>query len=384
MLGRDPFDGLRGQRVPGFLRRSARGRQAVIQVRKRIPFDLAPLYGVSPFRMAKADAAFLTAAARLLVADRIGREEFDRTSGELVEGLLGGEGHTGDGSWGYEFDVQTRWAFYSAGSPNAIVTVFVGRALLCAGTSVGHLAWMDEGGLTASFVRRELLRRSGSGTYVAYVPGTDRVVYNASALGAGLLASAGAIRGDEDLVSEALECAEAVIQAQRPDGSWPYGEGGDLSWSDNFHTAFTIDGLLQIWLATHDRTVRAALDIAVDNWVRTFFDPDGGPRYYPHKAYPYDIHSAATAVDVAARLATHGWETAGLARQVHRWTLRSLVDPLSGVTWFQKHRFFVDTRNFVRWGEAHWALATSSLALLEAGTCDPLETAVATARDAEV
>ena len=35
-----------------------------------------------------------------------------------------------DRAWGYEFDVQTRWSFYPARTPNIIVTTFVANAFL--------------------------------------------------------------------------------------------------------------------------------------------------------------------------------------------------------------------------------------------------------------
>jgi hypothetical protein len=164
--------------------------------------------------------------------------------------------------------------------------------------------------------------------------------------------------------------------AQRPDGSWPYGEGQGLGWSDNFHTAYNLDGLLLLWLSTGDAEVREALAKGIDHWVRDFFGPSGEPKYYPHKALPYDIHSAATAIDVAARLATWGFPTGTLARQVEQWARSNLIDARTGRTYFQKHRFYVDRRNFVRWGEAHWALAESSLALLDAERRSPLESAI--------
>lgn len=56
--------------------------------------------------------------------------------------------------------------------------------------------------------------------------------------------------------------------------------------------------------------------------------------------------------------------------------LANLVDPRTGKTYFQKHRFWTDKRNFIRWGEAHWALGRSSLQMAEEGRRDPLEEAV--------
>ncbi len=103
--------------------------------------------------------------------------------------------------------------------------------------------------------------------------------------------------GAHEWKSTALESTATTLAAQRPDGSWPYGEGGGLAWSDNFHTAYNLDGLLLVWIATGDPAVRDGLERGLTHWTRDFFGLSGEPKYYPHRPFPYDIHSAATAVD---------------------------------------------------------------------------------------
>lgn len=369
--GRDPYDALRGRRVPAWLVRYPRARQLLIQAGKRIPVGIGPLLRVQPFVMAKAAGCFVAAAARL------------RDNAALktaVPATFAAEGNLGNGAWGYEFDVQTRWAYYPAGTPNLIATVFVARGLATAGLFLGDEHLVAELHKSCEFLLSLRRLRAHGNPFFAYTPTSDRLVHNANLLGAGLVAMSGALRGDRDALDAAIECARTSVGAQRRDGSWPYGEGASLGWSDNFHTAYNLDGLLQVWLATQDAAIRSALDAGVAHWVRDFFGPDGEPKYYPHKPYPYDIHSAGTAVDVASRLARWGWDTLDLARKVAGWTQQNLVDPRTGKTYFQKHRFWTDKRNFIRWGEAHWALGCASLQMAEEGRRDPLEEAVFTSR----
>lgn len=367
--GLDPYDALRGGRIPARFLSYRLVRQALVQLRKRAPVDIGGLLGVRPFTMAKTVGATLSVAART--------SECVEIPSLLVE-LRATGGHLGSGSWGYEFDVQTRWAFYPADSPNLIATVFVARGLGSAGIVLTDVDLLGEMTLSADFLRRQLLQQ-GDRLYFRYTLTSDRLVHNANLLGAGLVATDGALRTDDGAVELACAAAQTTISAQRQDGSWPYGEGASLGWSDNFHTAYNLDGLLQVWLACGDQGVRDSLDRGVTHWVGDFFGPDGEPKYYRHKAYPYDIHSAGTAVDVAARLATWGWDTGDLAERVARWTERNLVNPRTGETYYQKHRLWTDRRHFVRWGDAHWALGTSSLAMLRESRRDPLESAVAEA-----
>ena len=376
--GTDPFDALRGRNVPGWVRSRPRLRQAAIQIRKRLALPTSALYGVTPFVMAKTAGSLLTAAARL----------GDRTAmAAALAALDAAEGNLGDGAWGYEFDVQTRWAYYPAGSPNLIATVFVARGLATAGCAGGAVAGDAAGdgaadlaraSASADFLCERLLEPSAS-PFFRYTLGSGRLVHNANLLGAGLVAMDGALTGRSDRIELALGCAQSSCTAQEGDGSWPYGEGAGLGWSDNFHTAYNLDGLLGVWLASGDAHVHAVLERGVAQWTRAFFGPAGEPYYYASKPYPYDIHSAGTAVDVASRLSRWGFETADLAERVAAWTRRTLVDPRTGATYYQRRRLWTDRREFVRWGDAHWALGRSSLELAQRGLTDPFEAAVASA-----
>ncbi|MDI6692887.1 MAG: hypothetical protein QMD76_06250 [Anaerosomatales bacterium] len=364
--GHDPYDALRARRVPSWARRHARLRQGIIQVRKRVPIDLSRVLGVEPFVMAKTCACFLAAAAR--AGDGQSAAEYRRE-------LLGAAGNLGDGAWGYEFDVQTRWSYYPYGTPNMIVTAFAGRAFGASWAQWGSQDDREEFMAAADFARSTLFDEEAG--FFRYTPLSSTLIHNANLLGAALCAAAGVVGGRRELVDVALRAAERSIAAQRADGSWPYGEGQSLGWSDNFHTAYNLDGLLLLWLATEREPVREALDRGVQHWVRDFFGPRGEPKYYPDKPFPYDIHTAATAVDVAARLASWGWDTGEVAERVAAWATAHLVDSASGQTYYQVHRVWKDKRHFVRWGDAHWALAQASLQLVKSGRRDPLEQAVA-------
>ena len=94
------------------------------------------------------------------------------------------EGNCGDGAWGYEFDVQTRWAHYLAGSPNLIATFFVGRGLAAAGACFGDAAMVERARQSAGFLAEPLFRRTKEGRpFFAYTPDSPRLVHNANLWG---------------------------------------------------------------------------------------------------------------------------------------------------------------------------------------------------------
>ncbi len=218
MKGLDPYDALAGTRVPGFMRRRPKTRQIVIQLRKRTPLNVAPLLGVKPRSMAKALGCFLTAEARYSDAEQA--ESFSRleTARGLVASMDEAEGNAGEGAWGYEFDVQTRWAHYGAGSPNLIATFFAGRGLAEAGLSFDVAEWSERGRAAAAYLAERLSRRTEAGrAFFAYTPDSLRLVHNANLLGAGFVAAAGALHGVSEWTSLALGSAAVTLEAQRPD-----------------------------------------------------------------------------------------------------------------------------------------------------------------------
>ena len=249
LSGFDPYDALRGSRVPAFVRKNARLRQAVIQARKRSRIDLSRLLGVEPFLMAKTAAGFMAAAARKSAAG-----ETDSDAESIAALLLGDSdvAHSGPGAWGYEFDVQTRWAFYAAGTPNLIATAFVGRAMGEAGVVCRRQAWLDEFHACARFVDGKL--RDPDGWY-RYTPYERDARSQRQSLGCRLVRCFGAPPRISGRSAARGRCRLVSVSAQREDGSWVYGRQPHLQWCDNFHTAYNLDGLLSVWLASGDSRV---------------------------------------------------------------------------------------------------------------------------------
>ncbi len=364
--GNDPYDALRGHRIPRVLKAHPRTRQLLIQLRKRSILDLGPLLGVTPFVMAKSGGSYLSAYARraalggscepvLAVAELL-------LSDPLVARVEGG-------GWGYEFDVQTRWGFYPAGAANLIATRFVGMGMFEASIVCDRTELAEVFRASAAF----LLERMFNGEYFTYTESSRELVHNANLLGAALVGACGVIYEDHAMLDAALVAAASSVGAQRRDGSWPYGAGAHLQWCDNFHSAYNLDALHVLALATGEPWIRKALVEGVDFWCRAFFHSSGAPSYYAHGGPPYDIHSAATAVDVAARLAAFGYCPSELPKRVAAWTRKNLLDPVSGRTYYRRGRLITDRRHFVRWGDAHWACAEASLSLMESKVLPPLE-----------
>lgn len=276
--GPDPYDGLTSPLARGL--RSPRLRQAWAQAHKHGGLALRRATGVPPVRMTKALALFAGAAIRM------GEPELAH---DLLRTILR---ERGAGPWGYEFDVQTRWGFYPAGSPNVVATTFALRALKDAGlldqVSAGVQDW-----LAGQF--------QSDGGYFAYNESSARLIHNGSLLAAESLAILGAERR---MVERALSTA---LKAQSAEGAWAYGEGPSLGWVDSVHTIYMLDSLALLSASGFD--TEDAIGRGIGYWKRHFLQADGLPLYYADSRRPArDVHSVATSLGFMARAQRDGWE----------------------------------------------------------------------------
>src|SRR3954454_21642940 len=126
-LGPEPYEGLNARRVP-VLPRSAFGRRVLVQVVKRSPVDVRPMFGIRPEYNAAGVAAVVSAYARTVA---LADDERRRKLKQMLDVLDALRLTAFDRPcWGYHFDVETRVFFYPRTRPNTIATAFVGHALL--------------------------------------------------------------------------------------------------------------------------------------------------------------------------------------------------------------------------------------------------------------
>jgi hypothetical protein len=363
--GYDPYDSLNASRLPAFFRATPRRRQLVVQVGKRSPVNLRLLFGIPPHRNSKALALVASAYARLHRLERDPARE-SLASSLLSELEARGTGGRDTIAWGYEFDVQTRWAFYPRGTPNIIVTTFVAHAFLDWFELTGNSPLLATAAAAVRYLNGELLRAT-DGSHYSYVPDSRVLIHNANVLGCALTSRVARLTGDLGLQATARRAAEVSLQAQQRDGLWPYGRGPGLQWVDGFHTAYVLDGLCELGAAGPDEAIRDALRAGFAAYFSMLFGPHGEPRYTPGSLYPLDIHSASTAIDVLSRRAEAGAHRLRLAREVCAWTMANMWDP-RGFFYFQRNRLYANRVPYVRWSQAHMLRALSSLlGALEAG-----------------
>jgi hypothetical protein len=350
--GPDPYDALWGRRWPRILVGGPRRRQALIQLHSRAPVNIRVLHRRGDPVIAKALAVFGLAASRL---HRYRGTPDTREIALEALGRLSADRSAGADAWGYPFPVQTRWSYYPAGMPNVVVTSFAVAALAEAAELFGVDEFSDRARRAAAWVLETLFNEQ-QGIFV-YHPGSDSLIHNANLLGARAVHHGGL---DSREARAAMQRALTnALEAQRPDGSWPYGRGSGLGFVDSFHTGFILDCL--VTLGEQVPGVAMALDKGSRFYLERFFGSAGEARLWPDRRFPEDAHSAGTGLSTIAALAGAGIvpATAGAAPAG-----RILAKMLQGDhCTCRRYRWGATRVHYPRWCDSHVALGLASYAL---------------------
>ena len=355
--GHDPFDALNSrlfQSTP--LNKSRNARLVWTQVVKRSPADLRKVASVPEQRNAKGLALF--ALAQLARHRQEQTTETEAQTRSILSELLSMQisGYAGV-AWGYNFDWQSRNFFAPRDTPTIVPTAFAARALVEAARDLKDEQCLSVARSACDFILKDLRRPVESQDEVcfSYSPQSSTRIYNASLLAAEVLASVGALSREKELIGYSERAARYVINREKGDGSWVYGEDPAQSWIDNFHTAFILFSLKRVIdAASLGNEFRSALARGYDYWQKTFFLADGWPKYYHDDPYPADAHAGASAIVTFLELADLAENSIEFAERVAAWTIKNLRDE-RGFFYYQKRRFYTVKKPYMRWSQA-WML----------------------------
>jgi len=356
--GWDPYDAL-SSTVIRAAARTPLARRVAIQSFKRLPINLRRFAGMQPRRQTKALALCVSAYTRL--ARLPGFHQSQALVDALADDLARRAVPNGRGvGWAYDFDVQTRWGFYTAGKPNGVVTAFAIHALFDASDMPDADPRFDELAKRACRGALEtLLVRTPCGQYFGYYQGTRIPIHNANLLVASALARCP--EAESDVAEAAKSAVSFTVSHQRPNGSWPYGEGHGLEWVDGYHTAYNLVSLHRYLESAKVPAIEAALDRGLAFYIDHLFEPSGAPRATDERLYPIDIHGASSAIWALATLRSRSPDALLLAELVLDWTLAHMQRG-DGRYAFQLHARHRNSIPYVRWSDAHMLLALASLA----------------------
>jgi hypothetical protein len=182
--------------------------------------------------------------------------------------------------WGYPFDWVTQGGTIKAHSPFITSTPYAFEAFRAVYAIDRNERWRDICRSIAEHAALDIkdFPVSSSAASAGYSP-TDRKggVVNAAAYRAWLLTAA-AVDFDEERYWEiARRNINFVLEAQGPDGSWPYAHDGSRDFIDHFHTCFVLKALAKIE-SRRPQVCANAIARGVDFYSTHLFDDEGLPK----------------------------------------------------------------------------------------------------------
>jgi len=357
--GYDPYDAVSGRHVRRLVGSSDVARRGLVQVARRVPLNLQAGLGVRPAVSAYTLGHAMVACARL--SQRGVLPDAEEIAAGLVLSARQRRLRAWPGlSWGYHFDVHTRFFRYHPWTPNIVVTAYMAKGFAALTAAAVADCRKELRGITR-FILEALPRRSDQrGQNFGYIPSSDTVIHNANMLGALALVRAGVLCDDPGLIDEAVLAARFTCAHQAPDGSWPYSEQANGRWVDGYHTGFVLEGLMAVVDASPEPDLEEGLRRGLKYYCSRLFGSRGEPYYYPDRPLPYDALSAAQGIETLARAERWCDEAPETLRRLLEWTDANLLEPRGSVA-YQVHKHWKDRRQFPRWSMAPMAAALAAV-----------------------
>ncbi len=362
--GYDTFDGLNAKYLRPLTFETNLLRTVLQQGVRRFPINMRPLLGIPKSRSTKGMGFLAKGFMRLYQAteDQSWADRAELALKWLVENQS--KGYSG-ACWGNHFDYQSRSFYLPKGVPTIVWTSLIGHAFLD-----GYELFRREQYLQTAISACEHIVRDldtfveGDGLCLSYIPTQNKQVHNSNTLGASLLARTYAHTGNDSYRSLAQKAMQYTASHQRADASWYYGQAANLHWVDNFHTAYVLDCFKYYAQSTGDDRFAKNMASGYEYWKKTFFLPDGTPRYYDRKTLPIDIQCSSQAIDTLVFFNDRDPGNLSLALSVAKWTIDHMQDR-SGYFYYRRYSsLLVNKTPTLHWGQATMLCALAGLCKL--------------------
>lgn len=361
--GHDKHDGLNSKLVWACFGWSKATRLLALQAIMRFPIDIRGILRVQPVENPKGLALFTQAFLSLWSTYQ---SEFYLSSAKaLGERLLLLRAPLGEGSglaWGYQYPWQDLGFFAPKGLPNAVVSSFVGEAMLDLYDATEDNRFRDAALESLPFYINALPRlvETDEELCLAYMPVRMSMrVLDVSALVGSFLARCTNYNDDSDISDYATRMVRYVVNRQTEVGAWWYTDPPHASpvRIDNYHTGFILDAIWRYMHRTGDRSLADAYQRGLEFYAGNLFEANGAPKWMSDQAYPRDVHGSAQGIITFSR---HSNEFPGLAEKILSWAVDNLYDG-KGRFWYRRYRRRTDRRFFLRWNNGWMVRAISDL-----------------------
>lgn len=363
--GYSKFDALNSPVLNAFSFRNKWLRILFTQAVKELPFNVRPFVLVKPSRNPKGIALF--ARAYFFLYERTRDAESMKRGESLLEWLLEnpspGQAHL---CWGYNFAWQSTIFFVDRYEPNAVVSVFVGEALLHGYRVTGNSAYLHAARSVAEFLARDLpvLHESDQERAIAYVlRGARAIVINNQVLAGAFLAKIWKHTGEEAWKRIAAKHIHFAASKRTDYWAWYYTHPAEKSLirHDNYHTGGILDGLVEFYEETGEDRYMEVYWKGLAYYQRNLFESDGAPRWMNDRKYPHDVHGSAQGIITFKKAARHDKTFLPQAAKIADWTIRHLYRRKSQDFAYRQGRWMTWDYSLMRWCNAWMARALAEL-----------------------
>src|SRR6185437_6457373 len=328
---------------------------------RRFPLNLRPLLGIKKECSSKG-MGFL-ARGFLRLSQATGNSLWDEKAKYCLQWLVDHQFRNYSGAcWGNHFDYVSRSGRISSGTPTVVWTSLIGHAFLDAYDHFGENEYLQIAISICNHILKDLgTNPEEAGVCISYTPGSTSWVHNANTLGGSFLARTYKYTNSRLYKELATNSMMYTARHQRPDGSWFYGEKWNLHWVDNFHNGYVLDCFKHYVDNTNDHQFDAVLRSGYEYWKRTFFLPDGTPRYYNSKILPLDIQCSSQGIDTLLLFSSQDSDALPLALKVAQWTIANMQDR-TGYFYYRRYSpWIVNKTPTLHWGQATMLCALGGL-----------------------
>ena len=364
-VGYDPYDYLNS---PLPIVKAGKMAQAIaVQAGKLIPFNLRPILGIKKGENPKGLGLMLHAYCNMYQATK--DEKYLAQADYLYQRLLalrspGKEEYC----WGYNFIWANPHCVHPKYMPSAVVSSFVGQ-----GIYQYYLIKKDENIKmvllsVGDYILNNLhTTETKDGLCLSYTEEEADCCYNASLLGAEMLAIVYALNGDDKLREFIKKCVYFVLAHQHEDGSWGYSidvKTGKERLQIDFHQGFVLCSLdnIKTLLRIHDERLDSAIKRGLEYYRKIQFTDNGVSLWRIPKQYPVEIHNQAQGIITFAKLSHYGSDYSEFAKVIADWTIRNMRSN-KGYFYYRKFKWYTIKTPYMRWSQAWMLLALSRLEL---------------------
>ncbi len=329
------------------------------QIFRRIPFNIRPIFGIKKEINPVTLGLCIQSYTYLSMVDNAKRGFYLKEIAKLVDLLVevSSKGYSGY-CWGYNFDWEARYARVNKFVPTVVATGIISNGLFEYYKYYPNESIKEILISSSKFVLNDLNRSYEGDTFCfSYSPNDTQKVFNATMMGARLLAQVYSLTGDWSLIEEADKTVKFVINNQNADGSWYYSKGDTRKWIDNFHTAYVLDALKEFIELSGKNEYISYYNKGFEYYLNNLFTKDGLPKYYSHSFYPIDSTVLAQSIITLAEN-----EKLSHAYKIIIFAVNTLYNS-NGYFYYRKFRLYTDRNIYMRWSISWLLLGFSKFIL---------------------